>query len=616
MLRGLSLANKVLLVYGVAIFVIVFAALIAPGVRIRSTVDASQFETGRRIAELFELGAIELGAGDVVMLDSFEDAGPAFEVRFVDPTASATGAARADSAAEARFIATALERLDIGLPPQGDDADDRSDDPKLEYTEASSEGGARRYRLARVVQGGLGDRPGVVMVSFASRRATSLVFVDRLLMIVSGLAAWFVAFALFFFVTKRIVLGPVRELTDTAELVRAGNTAIRSEIKTGDEFEQLSEAFNAMLSNMVEQQQLLRSINKSLDLRMNELAEANVSLYEAARLKGEFLASVSHELRTPLNSIIGFAEILRDIADRDLERLHAQHEPDESRLQQLEKRRRYTDNIVTAGRTLLEMINELLTMAKIEAGRIELRISEMNVADSCEGLLALIRPLAEKKDIRLSLRLGASTLPGFSGKPGADLPILRTDPTKLEQVVFNFLSNAVKFTPEGGDVTLRAERISAADASPRVRISVLDTGPGIAPEHQQAIFEKFRQVEEGHTRSVTGTGLGLAIAKQFVEMLQGEIQLVSETGRGSMFSVILPVHIDERRAAEQARLNDELSARGADPGALHRLQQRAADSMDNADTAMGVAVVDDDDPAHDADRPSQDPTDHSLGDGT
>jgi signal transduction histidine kinase len=201
---------------------------------------------------------------------------------------------------------------------------------------------------------------------------------------------------------------------------------------------------------------------------------------------------------------------------------------------------------------------------------VQLNIGEMNIADSCEGLLALIRPLAERKGISLSLRLGASSLPGFSGKPGADLPIVRTDPQKLEQAVFNFLSNAVKFTPEGGEVTLRAERLSGGDDTPRVRLSVLDTGPGIAAEHQQAIFEKFRQLEEGHTKTVTGTGLGLSIAKQFVEMLQGEIQLVSEVGRGSMFSIIIPVQIDEERLAREAKEREDRTAEGADATKIKR----------------------------------------------
>ena len=120
------------------------------------------------------------------------------------------------------------------------------------------------------------------------------------------------AMIVFYLITTKIILQPVRALRETADRVRAGNTSVRSDLKTGDEFEQLAEAFNSMLSNLDEQQTLLRGINKSLDLRLNELSERNTALYDAARLKGEFIANVSHELRTPLNSIIGFAEILQD----------------------------------------------------------------------------------------------------------------------------------------------------------------------------------------------------------------------------------------------------------------------------------------------------------------
>ena len=189
------------------------------------------------------------------------------------------------------------------------------------------------------------------------------------------------------------------------------------------------------------------------------------------------------------------------------------------------------------------MINELLTMAKLEAGRIELNIQDLSPADAAEALAALIRPLADRKNIDLRVEYGGVTLPAGGGRPGAGLPNLRTDPTKLQQIVFYFLSNAVKFTPDGGAVTLRVERLLDHDGTQRVRFSVIDTGPGIAPEDHAMIFEKFRQADASHTRGAAGTGLGLAIAKQFADMLKGEIQLVSDVGQGSMFSLIVPVSI-------------------------------------------------------------------------
>jgi two-component system, NarL family, sensor histidine kinase BarA len=201
---------------------------------------------------------------------------------------------------------------------------------------------------------------------------------------------------------------------------------------------------------------------------------------------------------------------------------------------------------VTASRGLLEMINSLLEMARIEAGKATLALAPVDLYEACQGLLGLISPLAERKGIELVL------------EAAKDLPTIETDLKKFQQVIFNFLSNAVKFTPpaEGsgshGRVTLRAEllpaRGSGGEESDQVRVSVIDTGPGIAPEDQSRLFQKFQQLDGGHTREHAGTGLGLAISKDLAAVLQGEIQLVSEPGRGSMFSLILPTKIDRERS--------------------------------------------------------------------
>src|SRR5690606_297155 len=183
-------------------------------------------------------------------------------------------------------------------------------------------------------------------------------------------------------------------------------------------------------------------------------------------------------------------------------------------------------------------------------------------------LVGLIRPQADRRGVRLALE-----------GPTADnpLPLIRTDPRKFQQIVFNFLSNAVKFTPEGGQITVRAEKIRDLDARPRIRVSVLDTGPGIPEEHQDAIFEKFRQLDSGHTKSHGGTGLGLAIAKELASILQGEIQLVSAPGSGSMFSLIVPVTL-ELGAAQDAsrRVSSRLaSMRPDESGSLPALRGNA-----------------------------------------
>ncbi len=175
------------------------------------------------------------------------------------------------------------------------------------------------------------------------------------------------------------------------------------------------------------------------------------------------------------------------------------------------------------------MISELLEMAKIEAGRVELSVEPTSVADLVEGLEAIMRPQADAKRIRIESRVSA------------ELPPIETDPGKLQQILFNFLSNAVKFSPEGATVHLAAERFTRPDRTAGVRISVRDEGPGIPYDMQDRIFEKFRQVDASHTRTHGGTGLGLAICRELAVRLGAAVSLVSEPGKGATFSVELPL---------------------------------------------------------------------------
>jgi signal transduction histidine kinase len=533
--RGISLANKCQLLFGAAIVLIVTAALIWPWFRQLRVLDDAQLETSRQIAELWAEGPFHNAAEAGVFRAPDAASGPEerrdLVIRWwpIEDWRSA--------AFETSFLVKA-QRL-LAAPPAGAPAAER------EHVEARWAGTDRLYRYARLVADSRGLAQGVVYLERRSPTVRRALLENQGFLIGAGVFAGVLAMIVFYLITTKIILQPVRVLRETADRVRDGNTSVRSDLRTGDEFEQLAGAFNSMLSNLEEQQTRLRGINKSLDMRLNELTERNTALFDAARLKGEFLANVSHELRTPLNSIIGFAEILQDLARLDAESGSADAE-------KLGKRRRYLDNIVGAGRTLLEMINDLLAMAKIEAGRIEVQVQSVNVGETCEALMALIRPLADRKSQRVTLQLQAKT--GFvDDAREADLPLILTDQQKFQQIVFNFLSNAVKFTPERGEVTLRAERLSGADGVERVRVSVLDSGPGIAPSQHQYIFEKFSQLDTGHTRQHQGTGLGLAISKEFAELLQGEIHLVSEVGRGSMFSLILPPVIDAARSQETKR---------------------------------------------------------------
>jgi signal transduction histidine kinase len=342
---------------------------------------------------------------------------------------------------------------------------------------------------------------------------------DHVSLAITAAAAWVVQLVLVRTLVVRGYLRAVRRLRDVAEKVRTGDLLARSTLRTGDELEQLGEAFNRMVEELEAAQARLESINRNLDLKVGELSQANVGLFESNRLKSEFLANVSHELRTPLNSILGFADLLAELARND-----ASADP---------KRMRYIGHIQASGRGLLEMINELLDMAKIEAGRMEVSVGSVSVAEVLEGIAAIMRPLAESKGAAIEVE-----------RPD-DLPTLETDPGKLQQILYNFVSNAVKFSPEGGRVRLQAASC-LREGRAAVRLSVIDQGPGIPADMQQAVFEKFRQVDASHTKRHGGTGLGLAICRELAQMLGAGVGLQSAVGKGSTFWVEVPVQFAAR----------------------------------------------------------------------
>ena len=352
----------------------------------------------------------------------------------------------------------------------------------------------------------------IVSVEIPSQLEREQLLFNRIVMLAAGLISGLLAIVVFYFITARLILQPVRVLQDTCEKVSQGDLNIRSDVNTGDEFQQLSETFNGMLKNLQESADQLRAVNKSLDLKLGQLAETNVALYESNRLKSEFLANVSHELRTPLNSILGFATLLRDgeAIPRDA------------------KEQRFVNNIIAAGNNLLALINDLLDLAKIEAGRMEIRAEPLSLASLFEGLVNLLRPLSEKKSITIT--------PSVSN----DVPILHTDGPKLQQILYNFLSNAIKFSPTGGTIDLSADR----DGLLSIRINVVDRGPGVPEDMRQVIFEKFRQLDGSHTREHGGTGLGLAIARELASVLGGSVGVEPTPGGGATFFLTLPLKIE------------------------------------------------------------------------
>jgi signal transduction histidine kinase len=243
-----------------------------------------------------------------------------------------------------------------------------------------------------------------------------------------------------------------------------------------------------------------------------QIEDKSRQIEAANRHKSEFLANMSHELRTPLNAIIGFSEVLGERLFGELN----------------EKQAEYTDDILSSGRHLLSLINEILDLSKVEAGRMELELATFDLPLAIDNARTFVRERATRHGITVDLKVD-ERLGEFLG-----------DERKIKQILLNLLSNAVKFTPEGGRIGINARQTNGA-----VEISVTDTGIGIALEDQPRIFEEFRQVGSDYEHKSEGTGLGLTLAKKFVELHGGRIWVESEVGKGSTFTFTLPIHSGE-----------------------------------------------------------------------
>jgi signal transduction histidine kinase len=254
---------------------------------------------------------------------------------------------------------------------------------------------------------------------------------------------------------------------------------------------------------------LSRSVRRTILQRL-ELARANVRIVQANDAKSRFLANMSHELRTPLNAIIGFADVLSQRMFGDLN----------------EKQAEYVKDIVGSGRHLLALINDILDLSKVESGRMTLDPATFSLREALANGLIMVRERAAAHRIVLTLDIA----------PEVDL--ITADERKVRQVLFNLLANAVKFTPDGGRIT-----VTAARDDREVRIAVADTGLGIALEDQARIFEEFTQTKDGR-QSDEGTGLGLTLAKGLVELHGGRIWVESQVGKGTTFTVALPLLVE------------------------------------------------------------------------
>jgi len=345
---------------------------------------------------------------------------------------------------------------------------------------------------------------------------------------------------------QRVISAPILDLASvTKRLSEEKDYSVRATKRGNDEIGILVDGFNQMLAEISRRAAALAEANA-------QLADSEKMALAANQAKSTFLANMSHELRTPLNAIIGYSELLEE---------EAEDAGQQDLIPDLRK-------INTAGKHLLTLINGILDLSKIEAGKVELYLETFDIRSMMADVTATIRPLVEKN--------GNTLVVDDAGAPGA----MRADLTKVRQVLFNLLSNAAKFT-ENGTITLRATR-DASGAGDWISFEVADTGIGMTPDQVGKIFEAFTQADVSTTRRYGGTGLGLAISRRFCRLMGGDITVESAPGTGTRFSARIPTEVvkeGEERAADRAAA--------------------AASAVRPQDGRRVVLVIDDDPAAHD-----------------
>jgi signal transduction histidine kinase/CheY-like chemotaxis protein len=356
-----------------------------------------------------------------------------------------------------------------------------------------------------------------------SERAKRYANILIIFVLVSGLFAFFVASKL-----QGLISRPILHLEDTMRRVSADkNYQVRAVKTYGDEIGRLIDGFNTMLSEIQQRDSVLQSTNGELQTRTHELEgeishrkqtqeellNAKHAAEEANRAKSTFLANMSHELRTPLNAIIGYSEMLEE-ETRDSGKVE--------NIQDLKK-------IQAAGKHLLALINDVLDLSKIEAGKMGLHLETFDVAQVIEEMVTTLQPAAAKNANSIKVHLAEN------------VSVMRADITKIRQILYNLLSNACKFT-DHGTVSLNVEQIKVADRN-WIQFRVSDTGIGISAKQKENLFQEFAQADASIARKYGGTGLGLAITYRFVQLMKGRISVESESGQGAIFTVQLPAQV-------------------------------------------------------------------------
>ena len=335
----------------------------------------------------------------------------------------------------------------------------------------------------------------------ATIRQSATAFADsQRLFVAVAVASILLALALGYIISWSLI-GPIKRMESRLAAIASGDFSGHVTISNRDELGALAANINAM---------------------NDELGRLYKELEAASRHKTQFLANMSHELRTPLNAIIGFSQVLREKMFGELN----------------EKQADYLDDILSSGQHLLNLINDILDLSKVEAGRMELQASAFPLAEVVENSLSMVRERATRQGVALLTHVDPS------------VGLLDADERKIKQILFNLLSNAVKFTPDGGQVTLAARTVDDS-----VEIAVADTGVGIGAEEQARIFDEFYQVGPGTTQE--GTGLGLALTRRLVELHHGQLRVESAPGEGSTFTVVLPLRQPEPESQAPRTLAEE-----------------------------------------------------------